>query len=374
MHYKYFLLAAFTLIGMQTSFASAKKLSPVKYKLEVQKPTVLPATNITETGFTANWEAVPGAEAYCVFVYVPTDITKEGDYLLIDEDFNYIDFGSVVEPVWHDEIYESLDEWTKTPNWSVYGYASFAGGMVSGVIYSPYFDATNDNGTYTVDLVVYGQPGDEIVVTSSGSTEEKQSFMLTEVGTNSGSLTFHNGIHDTYFTVINSSTESDFYLDEARVRQHLYPGDRAYVMVDLNEEVIGKTSADFKELPFAPGEKHLCYDLYAVTREYNDPNDLYDYEQYYSPFSDMEEVFLVGYEEPEEPGAINDRQAVGTSIKGGNGVVNLTLAQDADIEIFSTSGQLIERRACKAGFSTVTLNKGIYIVRTQGKTQKVCIF
>lgn len=56
-------------LGLAATAAYAQKIAIPALKLAtLTRPVVKPATNITSNGFTANWEPVEGAEAYCVFV------------------------------------------------------------------------------------------------------------------------------------------------------------------------------------------------------------------------------------------------------------------------------------------------------------------
>lgn len=337
---------------------------------ELEKPVVLPATNVTRQGFTANWQPVAGADAYCVFVYTHQKIAKSGTYAVIDEGFDGVTFGSLNDPVWAEDTYMMLDEYTNLPNWSVYE-GSFVKSMVGGIVYSPYIDLRNDEGKYRVVLDVYSDiPNDSVVVRALTSDKPTQSVGARMDPNNPGELVFNftNGGHDTFFSITNMEGVS-FFVDNVRVEQDLKAGDDVYTMVALNEEVMASdgTSADFKKLDFAPGATEVYYDLYAAARIYNDPNDEYDYEQVYSPFSDMQKVEL------SDATSVSGAETSGSSISCGRGFITVTNAAPARLSIYDTGGRKVSEKTVGAGSQNISLPAGCYIVRNGGTVKKVVV-
>ncbi len=356
--YTLMLTAAFSTVNAQTE--------KMRTATELTKPVVLEATNVTRNGFTANWEPVENAEAYCVFVYTEHEASKDETFTVLYEDFNRIDFGNIGDPVWSDELYENLDIYTSLPNWTVYGYTTYVQGMVGGIVYSPYIDLRNAGGKYTVSVSVYGESGDEIFIESNGSSEEVKSFVLDHTGISFATFTFTNGVQDTFFHLHNT-TGNEFYVDEVAVTQDLKAGDKAYVYVDLNDAVPAtQTSCNFKKLKYAPDADIVYYDLYAVVREYNDPAHPDRYEQVYSPFSDKMGVVL----NPEATD-IENNIADDTDFSISNGILNLNKA--ADIRVFDISGRTVITRHYEAGTHDMQLTEGIYVLSINNKTYKINI-
>ena len=354
-------MAGFTAVQAHPTFV------PRKASASLQKPVVLPATEVTPHGFTANWEKVDNAEAYCVFVYTEHIAPHDETFAVVSEDFDLIDFGTIESPVWGDELYEVLDPYTTLPNWSVYGYTTYVQGMVGGVIYSPYMDLRNDEGKYQVTLTVYAVAGDEVFVHTDGTEKQEQSFKITETGLTTFTLSFTNGRQDTFF-YLNNTTSNNFYLDAATVTQELKAGDKAYVMVDLNDAVTeGKTSADFKQLRYAPDAHKVFYDLYAVVREYNDPDDPSRYEQAYSDFSDKMEVVLT----PET--SLNNLENTSIPFYTTAQGITLQLAEDALVQIYNLAGEQVVSRSYAAGIHPLPLPGGFYLLHLNGTTFKLTI-
>ena len=107
--------------------ASAQKYKTMRKadSATLPKPVVKPATDITANSFTANWEAVEGAEGYVVTVYRKDVADTDGEYTLVDEDFAGLTEGSIIEPAGGDEEYVDLSPFTSTPGWGAWLPARF---------------------------------------------------------------------------------------------------------------------------------------------------------------------------------------------------------------------------------------------------------
>ena len=349
-----FLVAAAVAAGAQAAPFKAAKA----HRAADGAPVVLPATNVTANGFTANWKAVPGVDGYSVMVFTKTTVPADGTYTVAHEDFNLIAAGSVIEPYWVDEymIDLSAPEWdvVMTPNWSAGPYPSFAGGKIGGVIYSPYMDLTNNGGKYTVEIGVQGQAGAEYMVRSVGTgAEQRQTKKLPLSGYNTLTFEFDNGSHDTFLVFVDngfpddpydeSKMEAYCYLDDVAVMQDLRAGDEVLQLVDINEAVDAPaTSCDFTNMRFLYGATTVYYDVIGASLYYPDPDDWY-YETTYTPYSDLQRVDLAAA-----------------------GISDITTNPDADTPAayFNLSGQQVNPEA---------LAPGIYIERRGSHARKVAI-
>ena len=61
----------------------------------VAAPVATEATDITDNGFTANWDAVADAQLYSVSLNKAIVLETDQDYNLIDEDFSKVTQGSL---------------------------------------------------------------------------------------------------------------------------------------------------------------------------------------------------------------------------------------------------------------------------------------
>lgn len=331
------------------------KKAKTPQKLVAVSPTVLPATDITADAFTANWEAVAGAEGYCVFVYEPVTAHSDGTYKVLDESFNLVNIGSTVEPVWDESFSCSLDkdyDFTFTPDWTVIGCA-FAKGMVSGNVYTPTTDLSNNGGKYRLVLDIVGQAGTKIKVTSTGSTTETREAVLTQHGGGTLTFDFTNGNHETYMYIVDMGIEGDddgeyanviSFFDNISIEQELKAGDTVLRLVDINDSVNAPdTSCRFENMKFLYGATDLCYDLYAAYVYYDDYDDPWNYDIDYSRFSALQKVQLKS-----------------------SAIVEVETDSNAGTEIFDLQGR-------PAGTDITKLPAGIYIVRSGHTTKKIRI-
>ena len=96
----------------------SNEIEVVEVLESVDAPKALPATDITETGFTANWEAVAKATRYMVKLTRNETLTEDKTVNVLDEDFSKVDKGSLdfVDFISSSE----LDSYTKVPD-NIYG-------------------------------------------------------------------------------------------------------------------------------------------------------------------------------------------------------------------------------------------------------------
>jgi len=297
---KIYTLALIAIASAGLCAQAAPRLKSAKRAATTAAPVVRPATNITNEGFTANWDVYPGAETYTVAVYEPIEIASDGEYTILEENFNLVSQGTTVEPYFPDDTFVALSDydWTYTPDWTGL-YPVFARGMVSGVILSPYIDLTHDDGKFTVTFSVTGYGGAVVKLTSTGETEQTKEFTLTSTGYNTFTAEFTNGTHDTYLTFVDFGilddpdglyTDCYDFLDEIAVKQDLKAGDTALRIVDCKEAE--SNSYDFVTLPYRYGATRLAYDVQANIVTFNDPDDPWNYDVEWSPYSELQYVTL----------------------------------------------------------------------------------
>lgn len=322
-----------------------------------EKITILPAEDITTTGFTARWEPMPGAECYLVNVFEPFTITEAGKYTLLEETFNLVNVGTQLEPYFPEEnldddyVYFCISDdfdWTDNPDWWAW-WGVFARGMVSGYIQSPNMDLTANDGKFEVEMCIQGYQGARVQIVSHGSTEDKRDVYLEQTGSNWITLEFTNGVHDTYISYSDFGIENDpegtyaacfDFLDDFRVMQDYKEGDVALRPVAVTNNIYD-TQMLYGNLPYAYGAKHLAYDVQAVF-VIPDPDAPRGERWEYSQWSDLQHVYLEGYKD-----AIEE--------------VN---AADAPVRYFDLQGRAVSADNAKGGvFLKVTGNKTEKIIR-----------
>lgn len=289
---------------LTASASHAQKASVVRRAAtSLERPQVLPASNITSTGFTANWEPVAGAEAYCVFVYIKDVADSDGEYTIVDEDFDGIDVGSLIEPAGGDEYGVDLSAYgyAFTYGWEAYAYPTFAPSLVAGLLYSPYLDLVNNGGRYKVHITTYANYDDQIRVESHGAGEKQVVIYNVEInssqaqGLSTKTLEFDNGTRDLFFSAINVTAEVGVadYIDRVQVTQDLKAGDVVYTNIASDEAVMAEddygyevTSKRFTlKSGYLNGKTEVYYDVYAALHDFSTPNGSTPYTLVTSPYS-----------------------------------------------------------------------------------------
>ncbi len=285
MKHFYTVLACLMLLG--TSAATAQRAIEMKKapSATLTAPGVNPATNITASGFTANWQPVDGAEAYCVFVYIKDVMEQDGEFTLADEDFDGIDFGSLIEPAGGDESGVNLSQmgYALSYGWEAYLYPTFAPSLVAGMLYTPYLYLVNNDGKYKVHITTYASRNDEIRVTSHGIGDAVNVAYNVELdnsqatGVSTKTIELSNGSRDLFMSMINNTAQLGVadYFDRVKVTQDLKEGDEVYTNIDADEAVMAQndwgddvTSKRFTlNSAYLNGHTEVYYDVYAARYE-----------------------------------------------------------------------------------------------------------
>lgn len=348
---KFYALITFAALGM-TAVALPHK-GVVKHA-PAGAPEVQPATEITEDGFTANWKHYAGADGYALFVWSREEVKSPARKTVLYEDFNLLASGSVIEPIFAEEMTSYPAEWgfTTTPDWTV-SQMILAGGKIGGCIWTPYMDLRANGGKYTVELGIQGYAGQEVAVVATGSKEETKKILLESNGYNLLTLDFTNGDHETYLRIVDNGFPGDTegayldkiaYLDDIEVFQNFQAGDDIYRLVEVADVDAPANSHTFESLPFRNGETRLYYELYAASFYFPDPDDDYNWETTYSPFSDKQEVML--------------------KVPDGIAEIESAAAEDEAAEYFDTMGRRVSADA---------LVPGIYLVKKASGVSKISI-
>ena len=110
---------------------------------EVETPLALEATNVTENGFTANWENSPFAANYQLYVNYSHEVTEEGENMTyLYEDFQEVPFDSSDDErstiMTKDGSPVLLDDYINYPGWSVFLCSLFKGVLAITNMYEIY--------------------------------------------------------------------------------------------------------------------------------------------------------------------------------------------------------------------------------------------
>lgn len=352
----------------------SNEIEVVEVLESVDAPKALPATNVTETGFTANWEAVAKATRYMVQLTRIETLTESKSVNILDEDFSKVDKGTLTNV---DFISSSdIDSYTKVPGWSTYMECVAKGYMGispysdnGGFIKTPALNLSHDGGKFTVALnmaegsfgTYYEGTNVEIRIYNGDSEEpvETKTVVLAK-NFKDYTLEFTNGTEGTYVEVYYNGNKK-LFVDYITVSQVLSEGD-VYSSVVEDRELENVTSTTF-EVPLTESVSY-SYQVVAYART------VVDGEIDYMPSapSDVVNVKLTS-------SSIDGVQETTDNLKvyAENGGVVVELAADAVINVYNAAGQQTASVSGRQGANHISVASGLNIVKVGAKSAKVLV-
>ena len=321
----------------------------------VSTPSVLPATDITANGYTANWTCGPKADYFRVEQIQQTTLDKDVD----DFEVLYEDFSKVVSEFTEDDLdtygpepgeytdrYMPIDDLTHLAGWKATstqringwlgGMAEAGGGTIAGAIVTPTIDLSHNDGECTVKVHAWGYQGDWLVIQGVNAAAygaiafPEEGFVEAEVNiplcSAKETLTFY------------SNNRYPFLIDYIKITQPMKAGETT----STTTASVLTTDADTKQMVMDNagfGDNHKVYYRVTALRYHNgDTSDVVA--------SAPSELMLVSKE---------------TAISNANAAAE-GLDKNMPTETFDLSGRRINNS---------TPHKGVVIVRQGGKTTKV---
>lgn len=352
----------------------SNEIEVVEVLESVDAPKALPATNVTETGFTANWEAVAKATRYMVQLTRIETLTESKSVNILDEDFSKVDKGTLTNV---DFISSSdIDSYTKVPGWSTYMECVAKGYMGispysdnGGFIKTPALNLSHDGGKFTVALnmaegsfgTYYEGTNVEIRIYNGDSEEpvETKTVVLAK-NFKDYTLEFAKGTEGTYVEVYYNGNKK-LFVDYITVSQVLSEGD-VYSSVVEDRELENVTSTTF-EVPLTESVSY-SYQVVAYART------VVDGEIDYMPSapSDVVNVKLTS-------SSIDGVQETTDNLKvyAENGGVVVELAADAVINVYNAAGQQTASVSGRQGANHISVASGLNIVKVGAKSAKVLV-
>lgn len=352
----------------------SNEIEVVEVLESVDAPKALPATNVTETGFTANWEAVAKATRYMVQLTRIETLTESKSVNILDEDFSKVDKGTLINV---DFISSSdIDSYTKVPGWSTYmecvakgymGISPYSDNV--GFIKTPALNLSHDGGKFTVALnmaegsfgTYYEGTNVEIRIYNGDSEEpvETKTVVLAK-NFKDYTLEFAKGTEGTYVEVYYNGNKK-LFVDYITVSQVLSEGD-VYSSVVEDRELENVTSTTF-EVPLTESVSY-SYQVVAYART------VVDGEIDYMPSapSDVVNVKLTS-------SSIDGVQETTDNLKvyAENGGVVVELAADAVINVYNAAGQQTASVSGRQGANHISVASGLNIVKVGAKSAKVLV-
>ena len=352
----------------------SNEIEVVEVISELPAPKSLPASDVTSTGFTANWEAVDKATQYLVALNCTKVLAADEDVNVFEDDFSGVTIGTLDDP----EIFYAADDinkYVKQPGWDCMsyclaeGYIGIAPYDSQGYLKTPGIDLSNNGGAFTLNMNLaetsYGDYESGSIVTvniynGDGSTPVETKTFTTEIGFKDYTLDFTKGTAETYIEIAYGGTMNKIMIDDFAVSQALKAGD-TYSYVYAEQEVSDATSCHFD----APIDEYTSYQ-YTVTA-------------YTRTVVDGEIGMLAS--EPSSPvtvditgTGINEVNAANeTRVYAVDGGVVVELSGDAPIRLYTVGGQQIGTVQGHAGANRIGVASGLVIVNVNGSSRKVMV-
>ena len=262
----------------------------------VSVPTPTSATDITSSGYTANWETAPKATRYRVYNYGVNTIDKdEKGHTVMEEDFSKIDASVTTstdpynpEAVGNED-FTSLDDYTSLPGWGGIG-TTLSQGMVGAEATSSVVNYVRtpmmylDNAdSYKVKIKAYGTPDDALMIRTNDKEYAvyfKQNGDDKTKGVIDGEYEIPlRSKHETVF--FYSYGKKAFILDYVKFSQDVTAGSKVYDFLGYKEVTADQLNGAFDGL-----DKYSYADYAFTTKAY------YDFEGDVA-VSDMSDFFPV---------------------------------------------------------------------------------
>ena len=298
-------------------------------------PILQQSQNVTEYGFTAKWDTVEGASFYNVELFSVENVDEGmGDIkTLLYEDFLACNRSNTDIS---DEInnYTINSGWYGTNIWSETGVLRIGSSSESGELITPKFTTPYD-GNVKVSFVAKKYQTTDTEVKLSVFTEYTNTYTL----------------HEEVFNIGNEWGKYEF----------IFPNDSDEVCIVLT------TDETTNRKP------RICIDDIAITQESNERETLlanYNTTANYYNFSELSsgkyryhvKAFNKNFESD-----YSEKQEV---VLGANTVINHTAGNDTFVEIYSLEANCVYKGLKE---ERPKLKKGIYVVRRQGKSEKMYI-
>lgn len=319
------------------------------------KPKALAATDVTGDGFTANWENVTGAERYILTV-TPLSGTSYGNSI-IDEDFSLFTSGETTAPHSTD-ISAKLDNYTRQPGWNGRKVYQAGGTCKLGTTKEPgNLLLPGINMPQNFSIIVYARD----YLTASGKGDNSSLYISTRIAneddfyefkeypltreTEKYVFTSNKGGNELYIQI--GTFEKRCIIERITVLDDTKDNEQEEAQPIVIENITG---TEYR----VTGLKKNCRYGYTVQAVSGDT---------VSEASDMIYVTTT---------SSISRTENNMNISVSDGMLILKTERPEKVAIYTVDGKCIFNRTVK-GETDIQLEKGIYIIVTDGKSYKTVI-
>lgn len=342
----------------------------IKYVESLATPTALPATNVTDNRFTANWQAVDDADTYTATLYKTVTVQEESNIEVLNEDFSGITSGAWDLISLPDDDPSDLDDYTKNAGWYAKNYAFGGGRLVlwplftAGYLVTPALDLSANEGVAFVDFTLAVgsdgkyKTGDKITVellkqeNNETTVVDSQEVEIDEAAFKNYGVMFTEGFKGAFVRFTYDGT-NEAHFDDVVITQKLEAGSK--VRTAVKQVVTNALSADFDYAPAANTEYS-----YTVTASVNTISKIGMDEVVYS---DTSNEIVVG------DASVKSVAANGLKAFARNGQLIVVASEAMPVDVIDASGRTVTSFVARQGENAVNCH-GFVIVRSSATAIK----
>ena len=332
----------------------------------IPAPTLLPETNITSNGFTANWNATEGVDEYYLHLYAKHTAQYDETYFFTDYDFsNIISDGTTIDPEVPEEISYEYESWfVFLPIFAnnIIGVSGeFNKDELYGYLSSPLYNLSYNNGSFNISLSLKGNTDDYIVVNlidSEGYIAYEQAISLPDAEWNDFSFPMQKGDEESNIEIVYYGS-GYLFIDNLKIYQELPTGAR--VTTPILQKLCYETSVDISVQEHYKYDE-LYYQIYSIKNVYDKDNETIINAMY----SDMTEPRFVTLNTEN----VEDLEAQSSAYAYfKQGQLNIFNPENEMVTIYNTNGVCVYS-AITNGSIDLDLSQGLYVVKIGNKVIK----
>lgn len=363
---------------------------------KLDTPVALPATEISNAGFTANWEEVLSAQYYSVGVGLNHKAPADETYVICNEDFSSQTQGTIDAPAegsWIDDF----DQFTTRPDWmgistcyaeGCVGFDNAEEMLFAPCIMSPTYNLAANGGKVKVKFDIYAtetttatielynvtededEDDEEVLEALSikaedddeGDDDEDEDLPLCTKSFEAGpswqtvELELDNATESCNFQISALGETTKVFIDNITVSKDLKAGDAVDLPYAYYEQLAPFTSIEIATPDWAEGDS---YNYFVVALK-DDPSG----EDYVvSPSSE------IIYVEPSGVQKIIADSAARAFVS--NGILRISNPNGKAINVYSVNGALVYSSRGETSATVTLAARGVYIVKVGDKAIKV---
>lgn len=348
-----------------------KRSEPQAALPKVEKPQVLPATNITDNSFVANWSKANNANTYLVKLYKKHKAVNDESYTFANASFENLNSTGTLESP------ESLfTSYTFTGDDGAYGWYISNAAKIKGAIgidntmslifgpafmYTPKLNIENENNTISLSMDVVSNKDDSLIISfakieGKELVEIKNTAVKIKVTPNMTQQTATlSGGNDGYVILLYSENKNNIYFSKITANIELSKDTEFETIID--DQITNETNCLFEDLNFKD-------------------NNIYGYDVLPALVINQDNIILGEVSDKMYAGEFSSKRDNSLTEQAYVSIINESIKiynpNYELVEIYTSSGiKIKEFPTTEKLITTKPSNNGMYLIKIGKKTFKV---